>query len=136
MQKNCIILTKWCRNAHIIHIINANKTSVEDEITMFTESTMDATRRMLLKRNEFDSDEELFPFEDLDTLTKECTKENIRPYLVTKPPRQESMESLLNNPSILRARKRRRWFLNSGHHPRLPLLVLSKYYTYIMSLKL
>ena len=98
---------------------------------MFTEPTMDATRRMLLNRNQVDSDEERLPLEDLDTWMRECTEDNMGTYLVTKPQRQESLQSLLNTPSILRTRKRRRissWFLSSGHHPRLPLLALSKYY--------
>ena len=98
---------------------------------MLNEPTMmDATRRMLLKKNLADSDADFFPLEDLAASMCECTKDHMRPYLVNTPSKQESLEDLRNISSILRCRKRRRtstWFLNSGHHPRLPLLALSKY---------
>jgi hypothetical protein len=102
---------------------------------MHTEPTMDATRRMLLKQNKIDNDEEeVFPIEDLDLLVREFTKNGdiTKRHKMAKTSRDEkSTESLLIIPSIMRTKRRRRtssWLLNSIHHPRLPLLTLGKLY--------
>ena len=96
---------------------------------MFTEPTMDATRRMLLERNCDNNIDEGFSLEDIETLIKECTKCNMSSCSNSVAQRQESCASFAKIPSILRARKRRRAansYLNSAHHPRLRLLALGK----------
>ena len=102
---------------------------------MQSEPTMDATRRMLLKQNKIDNDEEeVFPIEDLDLLARECTtnRDIAKRHKMAKTSRDEkSTESLLIIPSIMGTKRRRRissWFLNSIHHPRLPLLTLGELY--------
>ena len=101
---------------------------------MFTDTTMDATRRMLLENNciKHDDDEYLPLDEELDTLMKECTRDTMGPNNVSRPsmPREESLGLFLNIPSNLPTRRRRRgctWFLNStAYHPRLPFIMLGK----------
>ena len=101
---------------------------------MQSQQTMDATRRMLLTHNKMDNNgEEVFPIEELDLLAWDFTKNgDIKRHKMAKTSRlQESMESLLIIPSIMRTKRRRRtsnWLLNSIHHPRLPLLTLGELY--------
>ena len=108
---------------------------VDEEAT-----TMDATRRMLLKQNKinYSEDTDLFPTEDFDALTLECILDSQEPELSEIESRKlrngNPMKSLSIIPSILMRTKRRRqasnsWLLNSIHHPRLPLLTLSKFYS-------
>ena len=100
-------------------------------------TTMDATRRMLLKQNKinYSEDTDLFPTEDFDALTLECILDSQEPELSEMESRKlrngNPMKSLSIIPSILMRSKRRKqtsksWLLNSIHHPRLPLLTLSK----------
>ena len=101
--------------------------------------TMDATRRMLLKQNKNDhsQDADLFPTEDFDALALECILNSSEPNLSEMESRKlrngNLRKSLPIIPSILMRTKRRRqasnsWLLNSIHHPRLPLLTLSKFH--------
>ena len=103
-------------------------------------TTMDATRRMLLKQNKinYSEDTDLFPAEDFDALTLECILDSQEPELSEMESRKlrngNPMKSLSIIPSILMRTKRRRqasnsWLLNSIHHPRLPLLTLSKFHS-------
>ena len=106
---------------------------------MVIEQTMDATRRMLLKQNKIDHDEDkdLFPTEDFDTLTLESmldSRDSENPAEKSRILRNGNpvTKPLYIIPSILMRTKRRRqtsnkcWLLNSIHHPRLPLLTFSK----------
>ena len=101
---------------------------------MFTDTTMDATRRMLLENNRIkDGDVEYPPMdEELDTLMKESTIGTIGPDSVPRrpTPRAKSLGLFLNIPSNLPTRRRRRgctWFLNStAYHPRLLFILLGK----------
>ena len=100
--------------------------------------TMDATRRMLLKQNKIDQheDKDTFPTEDVDALELECILNSPDPEIPKMKSRNlrngNPVKSLSIIPSILMRSKRRKqtsksWLLNSIHHPRLPLLTLSKF---------
>ena len=101
---------------------------------MFTDTTMDATRRMLLENNCIQHDDaEYQPLdEELGALIKESTIGTMGPNNMHRrpTPRAKSLGLFLNIPSNLPTRRRRRggtWFLNStAYHPRLPFIMLGK----------
>ena len=107
---------------------------------MFTDPTLDPTRRMLLKQNEIhregesrkeDEDGECSPDSDMDTLPLGLDGNDIRSFPKLRGLGPENfLDPLLVAPSLLRTKRRRRiatWLLNSIHHPRLPLLTICKY---------
>ena len=107
---------------------------------MFTDPTLDPTRRMLLKQNEIqregesrkeDEEGEFSPDSDMDTLPLRLDGNDIRSFPKLRGLGPENFsDPLLVAPSLLRTKRRRRiatWLLNSIHHPRLPLLALCKY---------
>ena len=99
---------------------------------MFNEATMDATRRMLLKQNKIDYDEdETFCEEHIDIVTMDNKMDHTEELPKTRIARKdESLDSSLIIPSLMKTKRRRStycWSLKSIHHPRLPLLTLGKY---------
>ena len=107
---------------------------------MFTDPTLDPTRRMLLKQNEIhregesrkeDEEGEFSPYSDMDTLPLGLDGNDIRSFPKLRGLGPENFsDPLLVAPSLLRTKRRRRiatWLLNSIHHPRLPLLAICKY---------
>ena len=106
---------------------------------MFTDPTLDPTRRMLLKQNEIqregesrkeDEEGEFSPYSDMDTLPLGLDGNDIRSFPKLRGLGPENFsDPLLVAPSLLRTKRRRRiatWLLNSIHHPRLPLLAICK----------